>query len=171
MEALFRMVMLAKFGYNVPSTFRGDVENVKKLTTVDDDERTNDDKHGSSLTTPIRLLEENNWKKTINGHGQHIIAHAYMYDIRVVRGLIDIVVVLLISTSWTPMLERAGSIPSCDSMRLGCQVPADWRWFINFPTIKLGKSRYRLYWVESTINQELKKIHVGHNYKQSVQIT
>ena len=75
----------------------------------------------------------------------------------VVRGLIDIVVVLLISTSWTPMLERAGSIPSCDSMRLGCQVPADWRWFINFPTIKLGKSRYRLYWVESTINQEFKK--------------
>ena len=39
----------------------------------------------------------------------------------VVRGLINI----LISTSWTPMLERAGSITSCASMRLGCQVPVD----------------------------------------------
>ena len=27
----------------------------------------------------------------------------------------------------------------------------------NFPTIKPGKSRYHLYWVESTINQELIK--------------
>ena len=27
----------------------------------------------------------------------------------------------------------AGSIQSCTSMRLGCQVPVDWRWFINFP--------------------------------------
>ena len=42
---------------------------------------------------------------------------------RVVRGLIDIVVVLPMSTSWTPMLARAGSILSCASMRLGCQVP------------------------------------------------
>ena len=48
------------------------------------------------------------------------------------------------------MLARAGLILSCASMHLGCQVPADWRYF---HTIKLGKSRYRLYWVESTINQ------------------
>ena len=45
---------------------------------------------------------------------------------RDVRDLIDIVVVLqhVISTSWTHMMERAGSILSCASMRLGCQVPA-----------------------------------------------
>ena len=41
----------------------------------------------------------------------------------VVRGLIDIIVVLTMSTSWTPMLARAGSILSCLSMRLTCQVP------------------------------------------------
>ena len=34
----------------------------------------------------------------------------------------DIVVVLRISTRWTPVLARAGSIPSFASMRLGCQV-------------------------------------------------
>ena len=38
----------------------------------------------------------------------------------VVRGLIDIVVVLM-STSSTHMLARAGSILTCASMRLGCQ--------------------------------------------------
>ena len=52
---------------------------------------------------------------------------------RVIRGSIDIGVVLLMSTSWTPMLEHAGSILSCASMRLGCQVRVDWRWFIKFP--------------------------------------
>ena len=51
---------------------------------------------------------------------------------RVVSGLIDIVDVLPMSTSWTPMLARAGSIPSCASMRLGGQLPADWLWFIKF---------------------------------------
>ena len=71
----------------------------------------------------------------------------------VVRGLIDIVVM---STNWTPMLARASSILSCASMRLGCQVHADWhvQWFVNFPIIKLGKSRYRLYW-SSGINNNL----------------
>ena len=38
--------------------------------------------------------------------------------VRVVRGLIDIVVVLHVpmSASWTPRLARAGSIPSCASV-------------------------------------------------------
>ena len=45
-------------------------------------------------------------------------------------GLIDIAVVLPMSTNWMPMLARAGSILSCASMRLGCQVTADCRWFI-----------------------------------------
>ena len=49
----------------------------------------------------------------------------------------------------------AGSIQSCTSMRLG-HVPADWRCggLSIFPTFKLGNSRYHLYWVESTINQQ-----------------
>ena len=47
---------------------------------------------------------------------------------RVVR---DIVVVLRMSTSWTPMLVHAGSILSCASMRLG--VPADWLWLKKIP--------------------------------------
>ena len=46
-------------------------------------------------------------------------------NIRVVRDLIDIVVVLPMYKSWTPILSRAGSILTCASMRLGCQVPAD----------------------------------------------
>ena len=45
------------------------------------------------------------------------------------------------STSWTP---GAGSILRCASMRLGCHVPADWRWFIKVPH-QHGKSRYRLW--------------------------
>ena len=47
-----------------------------------------------------------------------------------VRGSIDILVELPIFTSWTPMLARVGSILSFVSMRLGCLVPVDWRWFI-----------------------------------------
>ena len=42
------------------------------------------------------------------------------------------------------------------SMRLGRLIRADWRWLQIFSTIKRGKSRYRLYWVESKRNQNLK---------------
>ena len=52
--------------------------------------------------------------------------------LRVVRGSSDIEVVLPMSTSWMPMLWRAGSILSCASMRLGCLVPLDWRCFMKF---------------------------------------
>ena len=40
---------------------------------------------------------------------------------------------------------------------LGFLVSADWRWFMKFPTIKLDRLRYHLYWVES-IKQQFKKI-------------
>ena len=60
---------------------------------------------------------------------KHIVLslHAFVFGRfrRVVRGLIDIVVVLPISTSLAPMLAHSGSILSCASMRLGYQVPAD----------------------------------------------
>ena len=45
--------------------------------------------------------------------------NALTIKIRIVRGLIDIVVVLPMST----MLVFAGAILSYASMRLGCQVP------------------------------------------------
>ena len=47
----------------------------------------------------------------------------------------------------------AGSIRTYSSMRLRCQVPAD----NVLPSNKYGKSRYRLYWVESTITQQFNK--------------
>ena len=63
---------------------------------------------------------------------------------RAVRFSIEIVVVLPMSISWTPMMAHAGSIMGFASMLqnvriLGCLVPVD------FTTITLGKSRYRLY--------------------------
>ena len=67
----------------------------------------------------------------------YMAAHTYLYNafliVWVVRGSIDIMVVLGMSTSWMPMLVRGGSIPSFDIMRVGCQVTADWRWFRKFP--------------------------------------
>ena len=58
----------------------------------------------------------------------------------VVRGSIDIVVVLPMSTSWMPMLVFAGSILNCTSICLGCLVSADCRWFIKiFPPLILSR--------------------------------
>ena len=50
---------------------------------------------------------------------------SYFLNLFNIRGLIDIVVVLPMSTSWTSMLVHAGSILSCTSMHLGCLVPVD----------------------------------------------
>ena len=59
----------------------------------------------------------------------------------------------------------AGSILTCDSVRLWYLIPSDWRWFMQFSSIfKLGKSIYRLYSVKSTINQQLKNVRQVHGY-------
>ena len=49
-------------------------------------------------------------------------------------------------------------ILASSNMCLRCLVPTDWLWSRNFPTIKLDKSRYYLYWVQLTINHQIKKI-------------
>ena len=48
-----------------------------------------------------------------------------------------------------------GSIQTCGSMRLGALSLRIDSGLLNSPTIKLGKLRYHLYWVELTINQQL----------------
>ena len=67
---------------------------------------------------------------------------------RVVCGSIDIV---SCTTNVYKLDAYAGTVSNLASR---VQID-DGLW--NFPTIKLGKSRYLLYWVESTINQQFKK--------------
>ena len=64
--------------------------------------------------------------------GYHIL-------LSVVRGLIDVVVVLPMSTSWTTMLARAGSILSCAS--IASRVPSPCGLTVvykNFPPLNLA---------------------------------
>ena len=79
---------------------------------------------------------------------------------------IYILVVLPMSTSWTPMLS-SGFNPdfTCGSMRLGCLVTGG-LW--NFPTVKLGKSRYRLYWVESTNKPTIKFVFIYKDFLKQI---
>ena len=84
--------------------------------------------------------------------------HLCRSSLQVIHGSVGNVFVLLIimSTSWTPMLARvrswAAPVNVCNALSLRIDSGL---W--NFPTVKLGKLRYHLYWVESTINQQLKK--------------
>ena len=71
--------------------------------------------------------------------------------VRVICGSMDVVVVLPMSISWVPIYAVARSILASGSMHPQIDVGL---W--NFPTIKLGKLRYRLYCMESTMNQQVK---------------
>ena len=67
----------------------------------------------------VHVLEVKLCSPTEITHRYHnCISYQTCYNEGVVRGLIDIVVVLPMFTSWTPMLARASSILSCTSMRL-----------------------------------------------------
>ena len=69
----------------------------------------------------------------------------------VARGLIDIVIVLLMSTSWTPMLARAGP-----EFRQYASSPCGLTVVYQIPT-PLNLASRNIACNESTINQQFKK--------------
>ena len=61
---------------------------------------------------------------TLNIERLHV-NNSDLYTKMVIRGPVDMAVVLLMSTSWAPMLSR---VKSWTSMRMWCHIPVDWLW-------------------------------------------
>ena len=117
----------------------------------------------SSLYIPM-CLRTKLWRNlgpsvNLNGVDYKVynIYNVSFMDFYWVCGSIDIVVVLPMSTSWTLICWRRFKPDLCQCVVQGAVSLRNDGGYWNFPTILLDKSRYLLYWVESTINQQQRR--------------